>query len=240
MNQNHFDLPPREFHATAGGAAGQVLLIAAMAAGTAWLAYSSLDPKFWTNFYYVELDFIGSIMNLFPVTVRVLICAALTVMLINLIITKLRRNADGTPILILSDAGVSGFANGRASEHTFISWDQFKSATTVNKSAMVFHAKPAHMLGNRTAIGVSLPEIGVKYADMVTLIEAYQAAWILAQIKGKVLSPPQTTASAARYSAPSRDDAFAPAPTQTRRPEPQPGQFSRPSAPDFGKRITRL
>ncbi len=240
MNRNTFDLPPREFLATKGGAAGQTLLFTAMAAGTAWLTYGSVDPKFWSGFYYAELNAVGFVMNLFPVMVRVLICGAATVYLMNTIMTKLRRNADGTPILVLSDAGVSGFANGSASEHTFIGWGEFKSASTVNKSAMIFHAKPAHMLGKRATIGVSLPEIGVKYDDMVTLIEAYQAAWGLAQIQGRVLSNPQAPARAAQYTAPSLEDSAMPMPAITRRPEPQPGQFAKPNIPDFGKRMTRI
>ena len=88
MSQNEFGLSPRQFYATKGSAAGQVLIFAGMPAATQWLTFGSLDPKFWSNFYYVELDFIGCVMNLFPVMVRVLLCGALTMLLINTILTK--------------------------------------------------------------------------------------------------------------------------------------------------------
>jgi hypothetical protein len=234
MNQTLANFPAQEFRATKGGGLGQILLFAAMAAGCAYLAYSSLTPDYWTDFSYYELEFIGKVMNLFPIPVRALICVALMMMCLNAARMKLARNATDTPLLILSKEGVSGFKNGFAKEHTFISWDQFKSATTVNKSSMIFHGKPEHMLGKRATIGVSLPEIGVKYADMVPLMEAYQLAWAHSQILGQTLGQRQPQQQYAQ--APEQRPALAPA----KRPEPQPGQFMKPNVPDFGKRLTRL
>ncbi len=236
MNQTLANFPAQEFRATKGGGLGQILIFSAMAAGCAYLAYSSLTPDYWTDFSYYELEFIGKVMNLFPIPVRALICVALMMMCLNAARMKLLRNGNDTPLLILSKEGVSGFKNGFAKEHTFISWDQFKSATTVNKSSMIFHGKPEHMLGKRATIGVSLPEIGVKYADMVPLMEAYQLAWAHSQILGQTLGQRQPQQQYAQAS----EQRAAPAPTPAKRPEPQPGQFMKPNVPDFGKRMTRL
>lgn len=236
MNQSFANLPPLEFRATKGGSTGQILLFLAMAAGCAYLAFCSLTPDYWTNFSYYELEVIGKFVNFFPVPVRVLMCAALMVMCLNAARMKWERFSSETPLLILSKDGVSGFKNGFATEHTFISWDDFKNATTINKSEMGFYAKPAHLLAKRIAIGVSLPEIGVKYADMIPLIEAYQLAWAHSQLLGQTPGQRQPQ----QEYAPAPRDSTNSAPAPTRRSEPQPGQFAKPNVPDFGKRMTRL
>lgn len=235
MNHTLANLPPQEFRATKGGGAGQIFLFFAMAAGCGYLTYSSLTPDYWTDFSFYELEAIGKFVNLFPIPVRVLMCGALMVMCLNAARIKLARNASDTPLLILSSEGVSGFKNGFAKEHTFISWGDFKKVTVYNKDVLHFKAKSA-------IVSVSLKEIGVKYAEMLPLIEAYQLAWAHGQILGQTLGQRQPQQQYAQVPeqrrAPTREREFIPA--QAKRPEPQPAQFMKPNVPDFGKRMTRL
>ena len=237
MNQSLANLPAQEFRATKGGGAGQILLFVAMAAVCGYLAYSSLTPDYWTDFSYYELEVIGKFVNLFPVPMRVLMCGALMVMCLNAARIKLARNANDTPLLILSSDGVSGFKNGFAKEHTFIGWGDFKKATVYNKETVHFKSKPASFMGKSAIVSISLSEIGVKYADASALIEAYQLAWAHSQTLGQN-QPRQQYAASEQRAAPARE--FIPAPTQAKRPEPQAPQFMKPNVPDFGKRVTRL
>ncbi len=236
MSLSLANFPAQEFRATKGGGAGQIFIFIAMAAGCAYLAYSSLTPDYWTDFSYYELEFIGKVMNLFPIPVRVLICVALMVMCLNASRMKLLRNANDTPLLILSKDGVSGFKNGFAKEHTFIGWGDFKSATVYNKETLHFKSKPASFMGKSAIVSISLSEIGVKYADVSSLIDAYQLAWAHSQILGQS-QPRQEYADESEQRA-IPDRAFVP--SQAKRPEPQPAQFMKPNVPDFGKRVTRL
>jgi hypothetical protein len=236
MSQSFANLPPQEFRATKSGGASQILLFLAMAAGCAYLAYSSLTPDYWTDFSYRELEVIGKFVNLFPVPVRVLMCGALMVMCLNAARIKLVRNANDTPLLILSSDGVSGFKNGIAKDHTFIGWGDFKSATVYNKETLHFKSKPASFMGKSAIVSISLSEIGVKYADVSSLIDAYQLAWAHSQILGQSQPRQQYAPASEQRPAPARETA----PLQAKRPEPQPGQFMKPNVPDFGKRMTRL
>ncbi len=239
MNQMLANLPPQEFRATKSGGVGQILLFLVMAAGCGYLAYSSLTPDYWTDFRYYELDVVGKFVNLFPIPVRVLMCGALMAMCLNAVRIKLARNASDTPLLILSSDGVSGFKNGFAKEHTFISWGDFKSATVYNKETLHFKSKPASFMGKSAIVSISLSEIGVKYADVSALIEAYQLAWAHRQILGQS-QPQQQYAASEQRAAPAREREFVPVPTQAKRPDPQPAQFMKPNVPDFGKRVMRL